>query len=104
MKKRWWFVLLLAAASCTHQHSENARYPLRGEILRIQKDSAQVTIMHTTVPGVMDEMAMPFTVRDTAALSALRVGDSVTAVARVQTEGIFLDSIHVFRHDTTIHP
>jgi protein SCO1/2 len=62
-------------------------YRLTGKVLKIAKESRQVTIRHAEIPGVMGAMAMPFTLKDPAVFDDLRVGDEVEGTLRVVWAG-----------------
>ena len=46
-----------------------------------------MTIRHEEIPGFMDAMTMPFTLKDPKDLDDVRPGDEVEATLRVETEG-----------------
>ena len=62
-------VLTLASAACAGK-----RYPVSGMVLRVDKAEGTMVVSHEKIPGYMDAMAMPFRVRDAAALDLLKPG------------------------------
>lgn len=62
-------------------------YPLRGEVREVKKESRQVVIHHQEVPGFMQAMTMPFTIKDATVFDDLHVGDEVEGQLRVTYEG-----------------
>ena len=61
-------------------------YLLLGEVRDIKKESGQVVIRHQEIPGFMDAMTMPFSIKDAAVFDDLRVGDLVEGKLRVVSE------------------
>jgi protein SCO1/2 len=53
------------------------RYAVKGMVLKVDAEHGTMLISCDSIPGVMDAMAMPFTVRDTGELTALRPGMKV---------------------------
>ena len=43
--------------------SRGQRYELRGRVISVDKNHNQVVIAHESIPGLMDAMTMPFTLR-----------------------------------------
>jgi len=58
-----------------------------GTIREIKKDAGQVVIRHEEIPGFMQAMTMPFSVKDRALFDDLAVGDEVEGTLRVEKEG-----------------
>ena len=52
-------------------------YELRGEVRRVNITEETVHIHHEEIPGYMEEMTMPFTVRNSDLLHQLQKGDLV---------------------------
>ncbi len=97
-------VALLATgiASCAKNAPQPpSTFPIRGEVVRIDLSPARVTLSHGAVPGFMDAMTMAFELKDSSVISTLRIGDSLAAILNVQGSRTWLDSVTVFRHDTT---
>ena len=68
------------------------RYTLRGEIVSFNKDQQQVVIAHEAVPGLMEAMTMPFTLREPAAYDAMRPGAQIQATLAVSGERSWLEN------------
>lgn len=71
-------------AGCRHTASSSAasstkRYPIRGTVVRVDAQNAQVTLQHDAIPGLMEAMTMPYPVDDRSALSELHPGDKIIA-------------------------
>ncbi len=52
-------------------------FDVRGRVAGFGTDGRTVFVEHEAVPGYMPAMTMPFTVRDTAALQRVEIGDAV---------------------------
>jgi protein SCO1/2 len=62
-------------------------YPLVGVVRQVDPTAGTVTVRHEAIPGFMDAMTMPFTVKDRRELDDLRPGDGIEATLRVLKEG-----------------
>jgi protein SCO1/2 len=69
------------------------RYPIRGQLLRVQLDTGEVLLKHGEVVGYMAAMTMPFPVADRSALLERRAGDLVSATLVVEPTRYFLEGI-----------
>lgn len=57
-------------------------FPLVGVVLGVDRDAGVVRIRHEAIPGVMEAMAMPFTLKDRTVLDDLQDGDEVEGTLR----------------------
>jgi protein SCO1/2 len=62
-------------------------YPLVGVVRAVKKEAGEVVIRHEKIPGFMEAMTMPFSVKDRAILDELEVGDEVEGKLRVESAG-----------------
>ncbi|SIN84161.1 protein SCO1/2 [Singulisphaera sp. GP187] len=62
-------------------------YKLTGVVKRVTPKSGQVVIAHESIPGFMNAMTMPFTLKDHALLDDLQPGDEVEGDLQVEKEG-----------------
>jgi protein SCO1/2 len=92
-------VVLLAVTGCGRQEkggSEPANYyHLRGQVVALEPASSLITIAHEKIPGFMEAMTMPFSIKDSALFRGVEVGDSVCGVVAVRKPEIWLDSLTV---------
>jgi protein SCO1/2 len=68
--------------ACAPQQSEQnsaQRYELRGKIVSFNKAQQQVMVQHETIPGFMEAMTMPFTLKEDSAFEVMRAGDTIQA-------------------------
>ena len=87
-------VILLGLAVLGGAESREAAprtFSVRGVILEIKTNSAQVVIRHEAITGYMDEMTMPFKIKEPAQLSELALGDQVIFQLHVGTDESWVD-------------
>lgn len=61
-------------------------YRLVGVVRDVKEKEGVVSIRHEKIPGFMDAMTMPFTLKDRAILEELQPGDEVEGTLRVESE------------------
>ncbi len=80
--------LLLLAALCgcgPRARPPAARtYPLRGQVVRVDRQTGTVAIRHEAIPGFMPAMTMPFDLTGQELLEDLQPGDKVRGVLRIE--------------------
>ncbi len=64
-------------------------------MVRAAADGAQITVSHDAIPGFMDAMVMPFTVRKPAALPAISPGERIRFRLVVTGSGSYIEGIQV---------
>jgi protein SCO1/2 len=62
-------------------------YKVTGVVRRVKPDSGQVVIAHDAIPGFMNAMTMPFTLKDHSLLDDVQPDDQVEGQLRVEKEG-----------------
>jgi protein SCO1/2 len=76
-------IALLALTGCqpkSPQASSDAqRYEIKGKVVSADKKNYQVTIAHEAIPGYMEAMTMPFTLREEWVYSELAPGTLIQA-------------------------
>jgi protein SCO1 len=82
-----WLFLLAACAASTRE------YPLKGQVLGIDQQRSEILVRHEEIPGWMEAMTMPFTVRDRRLIAHLAVGDLITARLVVSDTDAYLRDI-----------
>ncbi len=68
-------------------------YPLRGEVVRIDRTTGRVAIRHEEIPDFMPAMTMPFDLNGNEILEELQPGDRIEAVLRIGPQGSTLDDV-----------
>lgn len=71
------------------------RFELKGKVVSVNKAQRQVTIDHEQIPGFMDAMTMPFSVREDWALEALAPGQAIQATLVVRGERSWIEGIRI---------
>jgi protein SCO1/2 len=72
-----------------------ARHHGRGLVLRIDRAAGSLTVSHDAIPGYMDAMVMPFTVRDPKQLADVRPGDRIAFRLNVRDERSWIDRLQL---------
>ncbi len=89
-------VIILAAGACqTGSRAPRREYELRGKVIEVDRERGMVTVAHEEIPGYMDAMTMPFTVRDSWAFAALAPGRQLAATLVVEGDRYWLQDITV---------
>ena len=85
---------MAAGLSASCGRTDNARtYQLTGQILVVRTETNEVLVKHEDIPGFMQAMTMPYTVKDPAILKDRTAGDLITATLKVAADGAFLSAI-----------
>src|SRR5207249_5002522 len=71
------------------------RHTMRGVVLKVDAASKTMIVSTEKVPGFMDAMAMPFTVRTAAALNGIKPGATIEFVYIVDGPTSFADNIRI---------
>jgi len=95
---------LLSAAllltSCSNadkdtKETDLVTFPLKGEVVRIDRDARRLTVAHEEIPNYMDAMTMAFKIKDSTVFDRVEVGDSITATLAVSRVESWLDGVQV---------
>ena len=76
------------------------RYSLKGKVISVDKNAGTANIDNEPIPGFMDPMIMPYTIKPASALDQLQPGDSITADVVVEPGKYWLENVHVTGHST----
>lgn len=92
------FLVAVLAGLLTACHESAApatkRYPFTGRVVSVDTQSKSAIIDGDAIPGFMDAMAMPYTVKPASTLNQLAMGDSISAeVVVVQTDSKSQDAV-----------
>jgi protein SCO1/2 len=94
-------VLLVVSAACNRTPSQLAatsaqssakRFAFKGKVMSVDKNAGTANIDNEPVPGFMDAMVMPYTIKPASALDQLQPGDTITADVVVQPDKVPPDS------------
>ncbi len=86
--------LVVLAAACSRQSSDQRQYQLHGQVLSITPDRKQATIKHDAIAGFMPAMTMPYKVQDPALFDGIAPGDIIDAILVVVSNDAFLSAVH----------
>jgi protein SCO1/2 len=87
------FSLLVASACGRGGAAANAkRYEMRGTIVSFNKAQEQVVISHEEIPGYMEAMTMPYTLREPTAFDVMKAGDKIQATLVVDGERSWIEN------------
>ncbi|MGH9347898.1 MAG: SCO family protein [Vicinamibacterales bacterium] len=82
-------MLAASAAGCA------ARYQGRGLVLAVDPAASTITVSHDEIPGYMNAMVMPFTVRDPRRIGGVRPGDRIAFRLTVSDERSWIDRLQM---------
>ena len=91
MSTRFLAIVTLAtlAGACAVRHSA------KGLVLAVAPEQSTITISHDEIPGYMDAMVMPFTVRDPNAIGDVRPGDRIAFRLNVRRDHSWIDRLQL---------
>lgn len=81
-----------APASLT-TNSETKQYHVRGVVVSTDSAKSEVMLDTEAIPGFMDSMTMPYTLKDASVISELHPGDTITATLLASANADILDQI-----------
>jgi protein SCO1 len=103
--------LLVVAAACNRApkvQSSAKRYAFKGKVVSVDKNARTANIDNEPIPGFMDPMVMPYTIKPPAMLDQLQPGDIITADVVVQPDNVqqadnsyWLENVKVIGHSNT---
>lgn len=73
--------------------STEKRYPIRGEVVRLEEKTRVAVIKHEEIPGFMDAMTMGFPVPEDAEWKKLREGLRFSGTVVDKREGFHVTAI-----------
>lgn len=87
MKSRFILLsILLLLLSSFVACNRTKRYPLQGEVVAKSPAAGEITVNHGDIPGFMAAMAMPYRVKDPAAIQQVEPGDRIAADVVVSSD------------------
>ena len=88
-------VLLSGCNKSAPTASKFPTYKMRGTIVAVHADDKSASIDAEAIPGFMDAMTMEYTIRDSAALSNLKLKDKISADLIVAPDGAYIQNIKI---------
>jgi len=95
--------LMMTLAACNKPAAapQVKRFHLQGKIISIDAANNSLTIAHEAIPGFMDAMTMPYSVKSAQSLAGLMPGDQITAdVVVPEDSGVYIENIVVTQKST----
>jgi protein SCO1 len=83
---------LSAGCRAPADDAQARRYELRGVIVSFDKGQQQIVVAHEEVPGLMEPMTMPFTLREPTAYDVMKPGAEIRATLVVSGARTWLES------------
>ena len=96
--------LLVFSAACNRGPSQPSvkRFAFKGKVMSVDKNARTANIDNEPIPGFMDAMVMPYTIKPASALDQLQPGDSISADVVVQPDNTYwLENVKVVAHSQT---
>jgi protein SCO1/2 len=90
--------LLVCALSITI--AAQARYAVRGLVLKVDLASRTVVVSHDSIPGGMPAMTMPFEVRSARELRGLTPGALIAFTLVLDQKSPYVERVRVVRHES----
>jgi len=79
------------------QQPPERRYDVEGTVVSVDAKRKQVTINHQDIPGYMDAMTMPLSLKEEWPYKVLSTGDRIQAVLVVQGDQSWLEEVSITR-------
>ena len=92
-----WTLFLLLCSSVLSLADQ--RYPVRGLVLKIDLGGKRMVVSCDAIPGYMEAMTMPFTVKEPNELEGLKSGDMIDFTLLVDGNTSLAESIHIHRYE-----
>ncbi len=91
------------SAACNRGRSGGAadhmkRYSLKGTVISVDKNAGTANLSNEPIPGFMEAMVMPYSVKPASTLDQLRPGDSIIADVVVGPNQYWLENVKVTGH------
>jgi protein SCO1 len=95
------FLMLFSLAltlACNRSANNAKRYALKGKVVSIDKNAGTANIDSEAIPGFMEAMTMPYTIKPSSMLAQLQPGDSITAEVVVEPDKYWLENVKITGH------
>jgi protein SCO1 len=96
---------LLPFSACNRQKSQEAattksskRYAFKGKVMTVDKNAGTANIDNEPIPGFMDAMVMPYSLKPPTLINDLQPGDSISGEVVVDNGEYWLENVKVTGH------
>ena len=97
--------LCLAMGACRYgKQPAPQRYELKGKVIAVDRLRKELTVDGEAIPGFMDAMTMPYSIKDAKLLDGLSVGDEITAQVLVLGQSTWLEDVAVTKKGAQSDP
>jgi len=90
--------LAVFSLACNRGAGSAKRYALKGKVVSIDKNAGTANIDSEAIPGFMEAMIMPYTIKPASTLNQLQPGDLITADVLVEPDKYWLENVKVAGH------
>ena len=80
---------------------QERRFEMRGRVVSVDKRNREAVVAHEEIPGFMEAMTMPFTVKDTWVLDTVGAGDTLQATLVVDLGRSWLENAAITKGTAT---
>src|SRR5260370_13233684 len=88
-------VLLALSLSVATTASAEQRYSVKGLVLKLDPAYNTMVVSADAIPGFMEAMTMPYSVRDAKELEGLKPGTFIDFTLLVEKDSSYAEAIHV---------
>jgi protein SCO1/2 len=82
----------LLAAACAPR-TPNRTFPVEGQVIAVTPDRSEATVKHGEIKGLMPAMTMPYKIKDSAELNAIKPGDVIDATLVLVENDAYLTKV-----------
>lgn len=93
-------LLLMAAITAAIPARAEQRYPVTGLVLKVNRPDKTMVVSCKSIPGYMEAMTMPFTVRDPKVLDGLEPGADIEFTLVVEKDDSYAEGIKVNQYES----
>lgn len=94
---RYIMIIVIAFTLLACQKEPERRYDLVGTVVSVEPQHKLVTVKHDDIPGYMNAMTMPFSLKDEWVYQVMSAGDQIQAQLVVQGDRSWLEQVSVTR-------
>ena len=97
-------VFSLALAPACNRARNAKRYAFTGKVVSVDRNAGTANVDGEAIPGFMEAMVMPYTIKPSSMLAQLQPGDSITADVVIESDEYWLENVKVTGHSQPAKP
>ncbi len=97
-------VFSLALAPACNRARNAKRYAFKGKVVSVDRNAGTANVDGEAIPGFMEAMVMPYTIKPSSMLAQLQPGDSITADVVIESDEYWLENVKVTGHSQPAKP